>query len=95
MSSYTIESILFSLQSDPDFMARFKADPEASIRDYPLRDDERQAILDWDVRAMSDAGVSAMLLMVAFTALNGQQAMPDYMRRMNMPPLRQIASVTA
>ncbi|MDD3798188.1 MAG: hypothetical protein PHE36_03310 [Novosphingobium sp.] len=85
MSSYTVESVLFSLQSDPGFMERFKSDPEAAIRDYPLTEKERRDILNWNVRAMSEAGVSDMLLMVSFSAIHGQQAMPDYMRRMNMP----------
>lgn len=83
MSSYTVEGILFSLQSDPAFLEDFNADAEALLAGYPLTAQERQDILHWNVRALSERGVSDMLLMVAFTAVNGQKAMPEYLRRQN------------
>lgn len=85
MSSYTVEGIMFSLQSNPGFLARFKADPIAVLSEYPLSEEERQNILNWNVRALSDSGVSDMLLMVAFIEINGPQGMPDYMRQLNEP----------
>lgn len=85
MSSYTVEGIMFGLQSDPGFLERFKEDPVKAIESYPLSAQERQDVLDWNVRAMSDSGVSNMLLMVAFTAIYGQEGIPEYLRRMNAP----------
>lgn len=85
MSSDTLEGILFSLQSNAEFAARFRADPDAALKGYPLSAQERRDLLAWNVRAMSEIGVSDMLLMLGHNAVLGPQAMPEYLRKMNAP----------
>jgi hypothetical protein len=85
VSSYTVESVLYSLGSNPGLMEQFRSDPEAAIRSYPLTEKERRDILGWNVRAISESGVSDLLLMNTFIAIHGPQSVPDYMRRMNTP----------
>ncbi len=85
MSSNTVEGIMFSLQSNVSFLERYRAAPKAVLEEYPLTEEEQRNILNWNVRALSDSGVSDMLLMVAFTTINGQETIPDYLRRMNTP----------
>jgi hypothetical protein len=85
VSSYAIESFLYSLASNPGLMEQFRSDPEAAIRGYPLTDKERGDILRWNVRTLSQSGVSDLLLLNAFLAIHGMQAVPDYLRRMNTP----------
>jgi hypothetical protein len=80
-----VERVLFDLHSDPGITQRFRDDPESVLAGYRLSDAERGNIRDWNVRALSEVGVSDMLLMMAFTALKGQQGIPDYLQRMNMP----------
>jgi hypothetical protein len=85
MSSDTVEGILFSLRSSAEFAERYRAKPGDALEGYPLTDRERRDLIDWNVRAMSESGVSEMLLMVAYTAIFGQDAIPEYIRRMNTP----------
>ena len=88
MSTYAVESVMYDLQSNPAIAEKFKSDPRGAVAERRLTDEERRRILEWDLRSMSDSGVSDMLLLVAFTAINGQEAVPKYLERMNKPPMK-------
>ena len=85
MSIHTIEKVLWDLMAMPQKKEAFLAAPETVLDGYPLADDERDLLRDLDVRTMADRGCSEMLTMISWMAVNGQETMPEYMRRMNTP----------
>lgn len=60
MTDYWLSKLLFDLQS-PDKKAQWTADQDAVLREYPLRPEIRQAVLDTDVAILA-ANVNAYLL---------------------------------
>jgi hypothetical protein len=60
MTDYWLSKLLFDLQS-PAKKAEWQADHDAVLRDYPLRPEIRQAVLDCDVAVLA-AHVNAYLL---------------------------------
>ncbi|HEY9081295.1 hypothetical protein [Magnetovibrio sp.] len=85
MSIHTVEKVLWDLMAMPHKKEAFAAAPDALLSEYPLADDEKALLKDWDVRVMTDRGVSPMLTMISWMAVRGQEEMPEYMRRMNTP----------
>jgi len=63
MSRYAVNSLLYRLKKDPDFRARFGADPAGALAGADLEQAERQAFLAWDVRALNRLGGYLHLLM--------------------------------
>jgi hypothetical protein len=60
MTDYWLSKLMFDLQS-PDNKARWNADQEAVLQEYPLKPEIRQAVLDTDVAVLA-ANVNAYLL---------------------------------
>lgn len=85
MSTNAMETALWDLHHDPLKAARFRADPDLALRDYPLTHDELRLVKSLDVRAMADRGADPMLLFVSWIALSGFDQVGEYMRRMNTP----------
>ena len=56
MSRYAVNSLLYRLKKDPDYRARFVADPAAAIADLDLTEAERAAFVARDMRALNELG---------------------------------------
>jgi hypothetical protein len=62
MSSYTIHKLIKRIQREPDLRERLQRDPEAALREYPLTEEERAALIAGDVGALHALGVHGYLL---------------------------------
>ena len=56
MSRYAVNSLLYRLKKDPEFRARFIADPRAATGDLDLTDTERAAFVARDLRKVNELG---------------------------------------
>jgi len=72
MSLYYTQKLLYQLNRDPEFRARFKADTAATLNAFELTDEERRAILDADIGLLYVLGVNGQLLM-HFAAFHGYE----------------------
>ncbi len=63
MSRYAINSLLYRLKKDPEFRARFDADPRASLADADLTEAERAAFVAHDMRKINELGGYLHLVM--------------------------------
>lgn len=63
MSRYAVNSLLYRLKKDPEFRARFTADPEIAIADADLTDAERAAFVARDMRKINELGGYLHLVM--------------------------------
>ena len=63
MSRYEVNSLLYRLKKDPEFRARFQADPAAAVADADLTDDERAAFVSRDLRRINELGGYLHLVM--------------------------------
>ena len=83
MSSNAIEKALWQAISSPAQTQRLREDPHAYLEAYRLDDDERFLLMDWNVSGMAAREVNPLLLMMAYTAINGMDKMPEYIRRIH------------
>lgn len=95
MSVNTIERILWQVHTNPLEAERFRADPTACIKDFPLDAEERTWLTTFDAGAMAEAGVSSMVLMMAFQVLRGPQHMGEYMQSLGEARGRTMAARAA
>jgi Aromatic-ring-opening dioxygenase LigAB, LigA subunit len=56
VSRYAVNSLLYRLKKDPEFRARFGADPAATIGDLDLTVAERDAFVARDMRRINELG---------------------------------------
>jgi len=56
LSRYAVNSLLYRLKKDPEFRARFGANPAASIADLDLSAEERAAFVARDMRRINELG---------------------------------------
>ena len=63
MSRYAVNSLLYRLKKEPDFRARFTADPAAALVGLDLTDAERSAFLARDMRKINELGGYLHLVM--------------------------------
>lgn len=80
MSLYQVSKLLFQLNRDEALKSRFKADPAAAIAEWPLSDEEREAVLKPDIGFLYVLGVNGQILM-HYAALLGVE-WSDYLQRM-------------
>lgn len=80
MSLYTLSKLLFELNRDEAFKARFVEDPAAAIERHRLTDEERHAVLAPDIGLLYVLGVNGQILM-HYAALRGVE-WSDYLQRM-------------
>ena len=64
-SAYRINRCLHAIKSNPDYCARFLADPAAAMADLGLRDDERAALHPIDRDALVGRGAHPYLVFMA------------------------------
>jgi len=63
MSRYAVNSLLYRLKKEPEFRARFIADPAAALEDVDLSEQERAAFLARDMRKINALGGYLHLVM--------------------------------
>jgi len=63
VSRYAVNSLLYRLKKEPDFRARFTADPAAALVGLDLTDAERSAFLARDMRKINELGGYLHLVM--------------------------------
>ena len=62
MSLYQLQKLIYHVNRDPAQRERYRQDPAAFVETYDLSDDEAQAALSVDVRALYSLGVHSLLL---------------------------------
>lgn len=82
MSIHTVERVLYDIASSPDKAAAYKADAAKFLASYPLETEEAQMVLGLRFRELTDRGLNHMLAMRAFSALQGRDKVPDYLREL-------------
>jgi hypothetical protein len=82
MSTHMLEKLLFDVAATPQRAAEYSSSPDLFLSAYRLDDDEIQLIKQLDVREMMRRSLNPMLLMRAFSALEGRERLPEYLRRM-------------
>jgi len=70
VSLYYVQKLLYQLNRDPGFRARFAADEKAAMAEFDLAPDEIAAIRDSDIGLLYVLGVNGQLLM-HFAAMRG------------------------
>lgn len=70
MSLYYLQKLLYNLNRDPILQTRFKTDAPAVLADYDLTEEERDALLRFDVGLLYVLGVNGQILM-HFAAFSG------------------------
>ncbi|PYN75498.1 MAG: hypothetical protein DMD96_28040 [Candidatus Rokuibacteriota bacterium] len=63
VSRYETNVVLYRLKKDAAFRDRFRADPRQALADVDLTDEEREAFVRWDARALNELGGSLHLLL--------------------------------
>jgi hypothetical protein len=62
MSIYAVHKIAHLVQKDPAFRERLRQNPADAISDFPLTDEERQAILNGDVGRLAQLGAHGYVI---------------------------------
>jgi Aromatic-ring-opening dioxygenase LigAB, LigA subunit len=62
MSLYQLNKIMYLLEVDSTFLAKMKADPPDAIKDMPLSEDERAAVIAGDVGKLYAMGVNCFMM---------------------------------
>lgn len=63
MSRYAVNSLLYRLKKDPEFRARFAADPATALAGVDLSEAEREAFIARDMRKINELGGYLHLVM--------------------------------
>jgi len=63
VSRYAVNSTLYRLKKDPEFRARFEADPAAALAGLDLTEAERAAFVRRDMRRINELGGYLHLVM--------------------------------
>jgi hypothetical protein len=82
MSTHTLEQVLFDLASNTHCAADYLQDRQAFLAAYPLQADEARLMIEMDVREMVARNVNPMLAMRGFSAVEGRERIPEYLRRL-------------
>lgn len=80
MSLYAMQKFLFHLNREPEVQRRYQEDRDALLAEYPLTDEERDAIYRGDIGKLYVLGCNGQLLM-HFAPMLGM-AWADYLQAM-------------
>ena len=83
MTYFALEKALWGLAQDPASASAFTDNAEDYMSRFNLTDDEKSALRAFDVRSLADAGVSPLLLMQSWNAVQGPDQIGEYLGRMN------------
>jgi aromatic-ring opening dioxygenase LigAB LigA subunit len=62
MSTYGVHKLLKRIQRDPAFRERLQNEPDAALREFPLTQEERDALKNGEVGVLNRMGVHGYLL---------------------------------
>ncbi|TAL75621.1 MAG: hypothetical protein EPN76_14455 [Burkholderiaceae bacterium] len=82
MSIHMVEKALFDIAANTQNVRAYRGGPVDYLKAYRLEADEVGMIEQMDVREMINRGVNPMLVMRVFSAIEGREKMPEYMRRL-------------
>ncbi len=85
MSTNALEKALWLIGTNPAEAARFRDNPRGYADGFRLDEAEKAIMAAMNVGAMARRDANTLLLMAAFIAVRGPQAMADYMQSMNTP----------
>jgi hypothetical protein len=83
MSFNGLELVLYDLGTDKAKRTAFKEDAAKFLSRYPLDDDERQEVAEFDVKAMTARGVNTMLTMGYWQMTSPDRSMRSYLKALN------------
>ncbi|RLA51998.1 MAG: hypothetical protein DRR42_08785 [Gammaproteobacteria bacterium] len=84
MSVNAVERILWEFGNNPELIGRFRSSPDGYLSSYHVTDEEKRALLETDLKALAEQGVSTLLTMSVWPMLNGPEGMPfAYLEHMN------------
>lgn len=62
MSLYQLQKCIYHVNRDPSHRERFRQDPTEFVKDFELTNEEKNAVLNVDVRQLYRLGVHSLLL---------------------------------
>ncbi len=77
---YRLHKFLWELRRDPELAERFRADPDQTMRDYGLSEEEARAIREKEFRKLYQAGANPYILL--FGAVHMGVPRQEYYERM-------------
>jgi hypothetical protein len=81
MSVYALQKLLRDVNRIPERREAYFKSPAGFAQGYELTEGERQALLDFDVRALYEMGVHGLILR-PFTILH-KMSDPEYVKALN------------
>jgi len=85
MSTHAVDKALWQALSNPKEMQRLREDAPSYLKDFNLDEQERSLLLAWEVGELTARGVSPLLLVSTYTAVEGMDKMGDYIMKINQP----------
>jgi hypothetical protein len=88
VSAYGVHKVIKRIMRDPAFREQLKQAPEAALQEYPLTEQEREALLAGEVGTLHSLGVHGYLLsrLVPFGLFGiTPQNYPERIRRSEVP----------
>jgi hypothetical protein len=85
MSINAIEKALWQASTNPADTQRFRDDAQGYLKGFKLEKDERSLMMSWDVGEAISRGVNPLLLLNAFSVVNGMDKMIEYLMKVNQP----------
>lgn len=82
MSRNVLERVLWQLSVERPAKERFREDPEGFLSRFDLSDEEKSMVLNFDVKAMQDIGVNAMLTMGFWQEMSPNRSMRVYKEKL-------------
>ena len=86
MSSNAIEKALWQAFTNPADGQRLREDAQSYLKDFQIDENERSLVASWDVSGMAARGVNPLLLLMAYTSVNGANVMEQYIQKIHQPP---------
>jgi len=83
VSIFAVEQVMWDVSRDGRMAEACRTDPGDFLAGYRLDAQEAQAIASLDIAGLSAWGINPMLLMQAWNALVGPDAIDEYLARMN------------
>lgn len=84
MSVNSVERVLWEFGENPGLMEQFRSSPDQYLSPYQLSEQERDALLNNDLKTLASLGVSTLLTMMIWPIINGPEGMPfAYLDHMN------------
>jgi hypothetical protein len=85
MSINAMEKALWQASTNPADAQRYRDDARAYLKGFKLDKDEHALLASWDVGEAISRGVNPLLLLNAFSVVNGMDKMIEYLMKVNQP----------